>query len=356
MSTKNRIPKIGLVTLGLAAAACGTDSSLVGGRCRAGYVDVGGNCLVAPNGAVQTFDPATSLPTTPAPAASASPQVTPAAVPGWVATTPIDPPFDPPADPTPICEAPLVSCLGQCISVDSDPLNCGACGRTCKSNICASRECVGATPGDVVLIGHDISKTTLAGSAHAKVLVNAVSIPTTSTLRVLSYEVGVDSDTSAWVRALVSNGITNRTVRFTTASAATIDDDNLYTRYDVVLVQRAAGDDPATLGARWAPALTKFTKEGGVFVGVDGGQSDMPALVRATGLLDVTSHVPLAASTHFVVSGASDVVGAQVLSPYAAFGSSVAFLGAEGPSLDVSWVVRTEDADSLPTVIHKIVR
>ena len=122
------------------------------------------------------------------------------------------------------------------------------------------------------------------------------------------------------------------------------------------MAEGAAGGDPIVLGDRWSSSLQTFAKRGGVFVAIDGGDTDVPALVHATGLLDVSSHTPIADATQFVIAGAADVVGAQVLSPFAAFGSSVGFLGVPAPSADLTWVVRTDDGASLPTVIHKIAR
>jgi len=74
----------------------------------------------------------------------------------------------------------------MCISVTSDAANCGACGKICPSNICIDGVCQGATrrrrPHR-----HDYTNAN-EGSAEAKVLVNALSIPTTDPIRVLSYE------------------------------------------------------------------------------------------------------------------------------------------------------------------------
>jgi hypothetical protein len=193
------------------------------------------------------------------------------------------------------------------------------------------------------------------GSVQAKVLTNAVSIPTTDPIRVLSYEAGASTSVTEWTRKLLGDAIT-RQVTFTLAAPEAIAAGNLYASYDVVLVHGAAGNDPAGLGASWAPALQTFTKRGGVFVAIDGGSSDVPSLVNATGLISVTSHQALPSWTHFAVTGANDVVGAKLLSPYAGAGSSVAFDGVDSPSADVTYVVRTDDVASLPTVIHKVAR
>lgn len=352
------------LALGLATAACGLESAVVGGTCKPGYVEYGGACVVAPSGTPPTFERS-------APAPSGSSSRAPSALtptyeqpppfqpydPPLVPPPVIDPPVvDPPVDPPVlVCAAPLVACRGECISIENDPLNCGACGRICPSNICVARECVGATPGDVVLIGHDMSNV-LSGSSQAKVLTNAVSIPTTDPIRILSYESGVPAQTAAAVRSLLGTNIKNRLVHFTTASAESLESASLYASYDVVLVHGASAGDPAALGGRWSAALQTFTKKGGVFVAIDGGDTDVPALVDATGLLTVASHSPIANGTQFVISGAGDVVGAQVLSPFAAFGKSVGFLGVPAPSADLTWVVRADDGPGLPTVIHKIVR
>src|SRR5207247_1502078 len=120
--------------------------------------------------------------------------------------------------------------------------NCGACGRICPSNICVARECQGATPGDIVLVGHDM-RLAWSGSVQAKVLVNAVSIPTTDPIRVLSYEAGAPNDVTEWTRKLLDYGI-SRKVEFSSALPAALESSNLYASYDVVLVHGAADADP----------------------------------------------------------------------------------------------------------------
>jgi len=355
------------IVLGLTSAACGLESTVVGGRCKPGYVEQGGACVAAPSGPSPTFDQSSQLPPEstdgdpstliPPPAPEPPAPVTPLDPP-VVGKPPIVPPVaDPPPGDPPVlaCADPLVACRGECISIEDDPLNCGACGRVCPSNICVARECVGATPGDVILIGHDMSNV-MSGSSQAKVLTNAVAIPKTDPLRVLSYEAGAAPQTSAVVRAVLTTNLATRHITFTTASADSLESGSLYASYDVVLVHGAAGPDPVELGNRWSAALQTFTKKGGVFVAIDAGDTDVPALVNAAGLLEVAAHVPIAGSTQFVIAGASDVVGAQVLSPFAAFGKSVGFVGVPAPSAELTWVVRTDDVASLPTVIHKVAR
>ena len=353
----------------LLMTGCGMESAVVGGVCKAGFIESNGECVPSPN-SVSAYMPSTEKhgngpigttdsskdggQTTGSVGKTHPTTIEPFEPPTVAPTTPAPVIVEPPI-PTPglVCEPPLVACHGECIDVESDPMNCGACGRICPSNICVARECQGATPGDVVLIGHDM-KTAITGSSHARVLANAVGIPTTDPIRVLSYEEGSDTTTSATVRALLGATI-SRKVSFTTASPEAIESGRLYADYDVVLVEGAAGTDAATLGARWTTSLRTFTKKGGVVVALDNGSSDMPALLASSQLMTVGSRIPFPTTTHFVVTSASDVVARQLLSPFAAFGASVGFDGVEAQSVDLTWVVRAGETGA-PTVVHKIVR
>ena len=362
-------------------AGCGSEASVVGGRCRDGMELQGGTC-VAPAGPEVTHinpgDPASgtfgdntgstgqnlgaqATPVRPAPPSFVvDPLTNPYQVdPDAVIPSQIQPP-EPPPPPVPlVCDAPLVACHDVCIPVDSDKDNCGACGKVCPSNICIAGECQGATPGDVVLIGHDYTNA-WSGSAQAKVLVNALSIPTTDPIRVLSYEDGSTNEAVAQAKALAVGGIIGREVRFTVADSDTaLGSDTLARSYDIVLIHGAGTSDAATTGASWASALGTFTMKGGVVVALDNGLTPMPKLLTSSGLLAVASHTLRADGTHLTVTGAADVVGAQLLSPYAGFGAPITFQGVAAPSVDFDWVVRATDAGGTlgdPVVIHRIVR
>jgi len=355
-------------------AGCGSEASVVGGRCRAGMELHGSTCvtptivLISPNdppttdGASGSSSAVTTMPTpvrpTPpsfAPDPFKNPfQRDPEAVP----PPQLDPPVPPPPPVELVCDAPLVACHGVCIPVASDGHNCGACGKICPSNICINGECQGVTPGDVVLIGHDYTNA-LSGSAQTKVLVNALSIPTTDPIRVLSYEDGASANAVNAAKSLAAAGIHGRDVQYTVArSGADLGSSTLARSYDIVLIHDASAGDPVTTGASWIDSLGTFTAKGGVVVALDNGLSPMPELLSSSGLLAVTSHTLMADGTHLAVTDAADVVGAQVLSPYAGFGPSITFQGMAEPSVDFDWVVRTTVDGTLgdPVVLHRIVR
>ncbi|MBS2014718.1 MAG: hypothetical protein JST00_17655 [Deltaproteobacteria bacterium] len=273
---------------------------------------------------------------------------------------PIAPPVTPPVTPPLTCAAPLVLCSGACISVTSDPRNCGACGKICPSNICVAGECQGATPGDVVLIGHSYG-TAVAGSSQAKILLNALEIATTNPIRILSYEAGAAPEEVSAVTTLATTSLasigrgTAMTVSTTPADLAS---PSLASSFDVVIVHGFVGD-AAALGTQWRDSLGTFTQKGGIVVALDDGSRDVPTVLSSSMLLQVSGHTVRPSSTHLVVAAATDAVGTQVLSPYAPYGSPVTFQGlaAEGP--DLTWVLReriTEDDMGDAVVVHRIVR
>lgn len=358
--------KLALIALCL-VAGCGLENSVVGGRCREGTVLSGNSC-------VDPVDLVLGTPSDPAPApALEEATVTPprnerivVEVPALTPTTPTELLPDVPVPglvdvpkPELQCAAPRVACRGACIDVQSDAENCGACGKVCPSNICVGGECQGATPGDVVLIGHDYTAANL-GSAQTKVLINALTIPTTDPIRVLSFEDGASAAAVAQMKYLAAASIKNRSVQFTRASTASwLTSTTLGRRYDVVIIHDASAVDPITTGASWGGPLGTFAAKGGVVVAIDDGTSPMPALLSRAGLLTVASHTALAEGAHLMVTEAADVIGAQVLSPYAAFGAPVSFQGLPAPSADLGWVVRVEasvGSPGDPVVVHRIVR
>lgn len=365
--SSNRAHERFATILVLVAAGCGLDSSVVGGRCRDGLVLEGSSC-VPPTPSVTLITPTDPPPPTAATggvdgsAAVAPPVVIPPS------TSPASPTDDPPETPSwlppvgpqpPACTLPLVLCRDVCISVASDPANCGACGKNCPSNICVAGECQGETPGDVVLIGHDYA-TVLYGSSQAKVLANALTIPTSDPIRILAFEDGASPGAMAQVIAIAAGDLRGRKASIVRApSARTLESSTLAQSYDVVLIHDAIAVDPLVTGARWSSSLGGFTSKGGVVIALDRGTSRMPELLTAAGLLAVGSHTKLPVRSHLVVSAAADVIGAQVVSPYAAFGAPVTFQGLPAPDANLTWVVRQELSGGSagdPVVVHRVVR
>ncbi|MFO0737072.1 MAG: hypothetical protein U0270_14385 [Labilithrix sp.] len=385
-----------LPLLPLLLAACSAESALVGGECNDGYSAQHGVCVAnaspgpgagnapspspAPVSTIQATEPGPTPGPTPsdggAPSDSGasdsgtsdsgmsdsgtSDAGTSDAGPADAA--PVDPPpvvIVTPPDPPPAvtCAEDELACNDVCTKVKTDGQNCGACGRICPSNICIDGVCQGATPGDIVVIGHDMTKAD-AFTTHAKVFKNAVHLPTTDPLRVLAFEQDAPADLVTRTRALTGSSLGSRTLTFGQAAPEALEDGNLYASWDVVLIDGVSAANASSYGTRWATALDTFTKKGGVLVALDSGDGDIPGFFAATSLVTLGTHQALPAGTQFVVSAPGDTVGAQLLSPYASFGPSVAFVGAPASTNDFAWVVKTADTNIVdaPTVVHKIAR
>ena len=381
-------------------AGCSAENSLIDGSCREGFNEEDGNCVRSPAsapppaegspsgespspGASKSFSsPSSSLPDAGAPAppqggaggteeADGGATILPA--PDASADPDSGADHDAGSDPDAgadhdasvgsadaglVCDAPLFACHDACVTGDSDAMNCGACGKICPSNICVAGECQGATTGDVILLGHGYADS-WSTSSQVKTLVNAVGIPTTDPIRVLAYD-GLSTH-AAKDRSLVSAAMKGRKLAFSTltgddSSAVGLDAADLARHYDVVLLHGAPADAAAS-GAKWATALDTFTRKGGVVVALDDGASDMPGLLRSAGILPVDGHVALSWDAQIVVSSPGDVVGVQVISPYAPSDAAVGFLGITA-SNDVSIVSRERNqaGDGAPVVIHRVVR
>ena len=262
----------------------------------------------------------------------------------------------------PPCIAPLVECAGKCIDVSSDPRNCGACAKFCPSNICVASKCQGATPGDVIVIGHDY-KDAFAGSSQARVLTNAVFIPTSNPLRILSFEQFADAAVIANVKALIQSAAAGRALKVTvTTNPAALASAALAQLYDVILVHDQQGGAPATLaanGATWAADLAAFAQGGGVIVALDGagGQGGMPNLLTAAQLLDVASHQSIPAGSLVSIIAPADRISTLVVSPYGTFDRSVTFQSNEANGGNVVYVATqlVGGVPANPVVVHKVV-
>ena len=362
MSHVTKSASIALV-LSTFAVACGIESSVVGGECATGYELSGGRCV--PQSTPVTPAPPATTPA-PAPTALVGPVPTPpsqAVPPSFVEPTITPPELElppvivEPVTPPILCAPGSTECGGVCIPTSADPDNCGACGKICRSNICINGECQGSTPGDVVVMGLDYAAAS-ASSMETKALVNALTIPTTNPIRVLSYEEGADPTAVANTKALAASQIKGRKVTFKVATPTSLESSSLSTYYDVVIVHGVPSTNPTALGARWKTPLGTFAMKGGLVLAIDDASTPMPAMLQSAGLITTTGHTQLATMAHLLVSAPGDVMGTQILSPFAPFGAPVSFQGTtEGAGL--TWVVRERVGSSGmgdPVILHRVVQ
>ncbi len=269
------VAAIVLGAVGLVAQGCGNENSLVGGSCAAGYTECDGKCIIGPcgtasvdasmdgsqdgtadgniDGSIQDGSDDGSNGDANADACPPPPFTTPANC-GACGVVCVAPNSTCRLDTNnlftcqPPCTAPQVDCNGICIDTQTDPFNCGACGKFCPSNVCAGGLCQGATPGDIVVIGHDF-RNAPAGSSQAKLLSNAVFIPTSNPLRVLSYEQFAEPAAVTQAKALIASNAAGRTITYTVSNVpGSLQANDLVTSFDVVLIYDQVNGTAAALG------------------------------------------------------------------------------------------------------------
>ena len=224
----------------------------------------------------------------------------------------------------PLCAAPLISCSGACVNLDTSPQHCGACGRLCASSFCLDGLCQGSVGrGSVVFIGDD-GDGVLPGTALARLISNAVLIRRRSVVQVLSFERYALPSAIARVREAVIDGATQ--AGRTAVVTAIVTDAEVPTRLaggavHVLLVHDQVGAPRgalAALGSSWAASLAAFVASGGVVV------------------------APLS------------VVGAGVITPFASGDHSARFTTTETTS-PMTAVIVDDSQSSGPAVVHKVV-
>jgi hypothetical protein len=208
-------------------------------------------------------------------------------------------------------------------------------------------------------VGHDYQTAPQQGSAQARVIVNAMLLPLSNPVRVMSFEHYSDATAVSNVKTIVQNAAKQlgRQISFT----AIVSDNQVtqqldITSYDVLFVPdqgNAQQGTMSTLGSSWkqSGAIDSFVKAGGVVVALDGaaGTGEMPDFFTQSGLLSVSSHKALK-SPSLIVVAPNDAIGSGVVSPYVPTNGTVS-MQTEANGGNVTWVVKNGND---PVVVHKV--
>jgi len=269
----------------------------------------------------------------------------------------------------PRCDPPLVECRGQCVdpaSFNSDPDNCGRCGRECPSDIRQDGMCVGARFGHIALICSDFAAATPTTSTTT-LLGNAVFVPTTNPVSVLAYTRGASANAVNRVNALIANAGSARfrSAEITEAKTPEAVTTNLNINdYQVMLIHdldQAKPGDAAAAATGWASAsvLTSFARAGGVVIVIDGadGTGEMNELINTAALLDsatVSSQTDITGEQIWN-NAPFDVLGVNVLSPFLGTAHTCTFETNAQPSASTIFVLTDDEDGGLPVAIHRVI-
>ncbi|MEO6777433.1 MAG: hypothetical protein ABI467_31190 [Kofleriaceae bacterium] len=235
-------------------------------------------------------------------------------------------PQDAPVDAM-VCPLPTTMCGDQCVSLDDDPYNCGHCGRTCSSGICAAGSCIGDLPGHIVVIGHDY---VASDPAMDRVIANGVTLSVAGSFSGAVAHVGwwrgtaaQEAGIAAVTRGLAQTGHTAQAI-----AVATIDGGSL-ANLDAIVVEPQLGDGDAAeaAGAAAAASLAAYLTASHTVVVMETTGGVGYRWLHGAGLVDLAPPVDASTSQVMVVAP-GDAVAAGVVSPYLAKAGSVGFAGA----------------------------
>lgn len=246
------------------------------------------------------------------------------------------------------CDPPLFVCGNACVDRQTDPNNCGACGNLCASGLCDLGQCLDATAGHVIVIGHDMSNALPAAKRLAG---NAIFLPAKQTVKGLVYAERSTQTAKNGVDLTIADmsAITGRTFKRTNATSA-LSVPFLLSQADVfVIVAQANASDDVLLknGDTWSRSLNTFVRRGGVIVLFDasGKNAGTYQLLQQAGLFTAAERVKLSPRT-VTIEAPGDALASFVPTRYQAQNETVGF-----DTMEQTVVVRDTQSD-LPVVIH----
>ena len=226
----------------------------------------------------------------------------------------------------PVCEAPTSRCADECVLLDTDPENCGHCGRVCASGICNAGQCVGDIAGHIVVIGHDYAAS---DPAMDRVIANAVHLGSLSAgpspVRVGFWrgDSTLEGSVDAVARGLQQSG--------DTASSGIIAnvDQNWIGELDAVVIEPQVGDGAVAeqAGSDAATALAAFLTAGHSVVILETTAGVGYRYLHGAGLGNLPPPVD-ASSMVVTVVAPGDSIATGLVSQYLAKPGSVGYPGA----------------------------
>jgi hypothetical protein len=223
----------------------------------------------------------------------------------------------------PVCEAPTSYCSGECVLLDTDPENCGHCGRVCASGLCNTGTCVGDVAGHIVVIGHDYAAS---DPAMDRVIANAVHLGSQSSGVRIGFWRG-DSTLGGGVAA-AARGLQQTGDVASSTIIANVDHGSII-ELDAVVIEPQIGDGAVAeqAGSDAATALAEFLTAGHSVVILETTAGVSYRYLQGAGLGTLPPPVD-ASSMSVTVVAPGDSVAVGVVTQYLAKPGSVGYPGA----------------------------
>ncbi len=264
----------------------------------------------------------------------------------------------------PGCTDGLTACSDQCVDLETDIDNCGACGQNCPTAICRDGSCVAGTSGHVVAICMNL-QSYRSNAPQNSLLGNAVFLARSDTARVLGYVEHAPARVVTGVqRALTeANDKNARDIQLTlTGSPSNVAADLASGSYDVFLIydqSLAPSGALGTLGASLEAPLASFTAGGGVVIVLSSseGTGEMAELIVQSNLLPALEGLAPATSTLLYNREPSDAVGLNVFAEFRALTASCTYEIDTTPTVGTAFIVTDQprgNPTGNPAVIHSV--
>jgi len=250
------------------------------------------------------------------------------------------------------CDDPLILCDGVCVDPDSDPANCNSCGNVCPTGICRPTGCAEADASDVILIGHDYTATSIA---QDRLVANGALLRLEEPVRIVMYEGSADASSRASVLAAIADIADEASREYVIIEADAAQVPTRLQRADTFLVLPQHGSETTdselrSLGREWSTALASFIERGGAIVILDGGGSHSGTwqIAATSSLLDVDGRMSVPMDTVLTTIEPTDAIANEVPVNYAASTRTVAFTGTtEGEVV--------EEPGGEPVAVHRFI-
>ena len=251
------------------------------------------------------------------------------------------------------CEPPLIDCGGSCVDPSSDPQNCGGCGNVCASAICRPAGCLEASASDVMLVGHAFAESSIAAATLAG---NGALLRLEEPVRIAVYEGSASTSNQDRILDAIDTiaDEAGRTYEIVPSSALQVP--TRLQRADTFLVmpqEEATDDELRALGNIWRTALGSFVARGGAILVFDGSgdHSGTWQILTAASLLDVAGRVDVDPDVVCETVTPTDALANEVPVSYSAPEGTVAFTGVSEGEV----VTAPVDGGELPVAIHRFV-